>query len=557
MLSIFYSLKTLMLFRFIETRNVIRSLRKESRLKVYVIFAFAILLWLGLYKASFLSILWMKRQNPLVSGMAVEFGFNTFFSALSIMLVISNLLISYSAFFTAEESRFLNTLPIDKRAVFVAKFFDTFLFSSWSVLVLGFPLLFAFGKTHGAGLMFYLMCMLGMLLFILITGAVGVTLNLLFAAYFPRRHKGILIMSAGIIVVFIMVYIFRMSGEYKQMGMGRMLWLTDLPGRFSFLGNPFLPGAWMTRLIFASANQNIGKSLIYLFILSANTLFYFAVFYVSGIFLYQRGWNRVNSGASKKMVRGLIFNWLLKGKPQTVFLGKDLTAYKRDPAQWAQFLILFGLLLIYILNIRTIGYDMHSGFWRSIISSTNLFSLLMVMATLATRFYFPMISLEGKNFWLLGLSPISRRKILMTKYKFGFAVSLVISFLIVFLSNYMLKMPAIFFVIQGGICLFSSLALCGICIGLGAVFPEYSATSPSKIVGGFGGTFALIITSFYVIVISILNGVITFNISKFMIYAFEFNKIILSCAAMIIVLSVLAAIIPMRAGVRCLDRAEF
>ena len=42
---------------------------------------------------------------------------------------------------------------------------------------------------------------------------------------------------------------------------------------------------------------------------------------------------------------------------------KDMRLFRRDPLQWSQFLIFFGLLVIYFLNIQRFTYDISSISW--------------------------------------------------------------------------------------------------------------------------------------------------------------------------------------------------
>jgi ABC-2 type transport system permease protein len=43
-------------------------------------------------------------------------------------------------------------------------------------------------------------------------------------------------------------------------------------------------------------------------------------------------------------------------------------------------------------------------------------------------------------------------------------------------------------------------ALCGLAVGLGALFPNLNEDNPSKIVSGFGGTLCLVISFVYIVV---------------------------------------------------------
>ena len=106
-------------------------------------------------------------------------------------------------------------------------------------------------------------------------------------------------------------------------------------------------------------------------------------------------------------------------KPIRLLILKDLRTFRRDPAQWSQFLIFFGLLAFYFINIRRLSYDVQKPYWRNLISFLNLSVTALILSTFTSRFIFPLLSLEGRNFWVLGLLPLKRASILWGKFAFS------------------------------------------------------------------------------------------------------------------------------------------
>jgi ABC-2 type transport system permease protein len=88
----------------------------------------------------------------------------------------------------------------------------------------------------------------------------------------------------------------------------------------------------------------------------------------------------------------------------TALVLKDLRLFWRDPTQWIQFMIFFGLLCIYVLNLRNVAFNFASEFWETMISYLNLAASSLTLSTLTTRFVFPQFSLEGRRIWILGLA---------------------------------------------------------------------------------------------------------------------------------------------------------
>src|SRR5207247_3538496 len=75
------------------------------------------------------------------------------------------------------------------------------------------------------------------------------------------------------------------------------------------------------------------------------------------------------------------------------------------------------------------------------ISLLTLVATAFLMCAYTGRFIFPMLSLEGSKFWILGLLPLDRSRLMVGKFAFSALGCFVVGeFLIVF-SNLMLNMP--------------------------------------------------------------------------------------------------------------------
>ena len=119
-----------------------------------------------------------------------------------------------------------------------------------------------------------------------------------------------------------------------------------------------------------------------------------------------------------------------------LLLVKDFRLFRRDPVQWSQFLIFFGLLALYFSQIRRFSYHQN---YSAMIGFLNLAVVGLILSTFTTRFIFPMVSLEGRRLWILGLLPISRDSVLWAKFLFAAVGSLIPCTLLVLLSDLMLQ----------------------------------------------------------------------------------------------------------------------
>ena len=186
---------------------------------------------------------------------------------------------------------------------------------------------------------------------------------------------------------------------------------------------------------------------------------------------------------------------------------KDIRIFWRDTAQWGQSLILFGILGIYILNLRFFteqftslfsSGQFGSDYFSKLVSFMNLAACALNLATLTTRFVFPQFSLEGKRLWIVGLSPLGLNRVVLVKYLLATTISLAISIPLIWLSSNMLQMPISQKLFFCGSIAVMALTLNGLAMGMGVMYPDLKEDNPSKIVSGFGGTFCLVVSFVYI-----------------------------------------------------------
>jgi hypothetical protein len=199
----------------------------------------------------------------------------------------------------------------------------------------------------------------------------------------------------------------------------------------------------------------------------------------------------------------------IPGLPSDVLavLLKDIRMFWRDTAQWGQSLILFGILGVYILNLRFFteqftslftGGQFGGDYFFKLVSFMNLAACALNLATLTTRFVYPQFSLEGKRLWIVGLSPLGLSRVVKVKFMLASTISLLISLPLIWFSCRMLQLPMgqmLFFMAAISI---MSVALNGLAVGMGVMYPNLKEDNPSKIVAGFGGTFCLVLSFVYI-----------------------------------------------------------
>src|SRR5437588_2619452 len=183
----------------------------------------------------------------------------------------------------------------------------------------------------------------------------------------------------------------------------------------------------------------------------------------------------------------------------------------------------------------------------------NLAGTCFLLCAGLGRFVFPLISLEGRKFWILGLTPVSRDQLLRGKFFFAATGSLVFAESLILVSDALLGLPWPGLVLHAGVVAVIAVGLSALNVGLGAYLPTFKETDPSKIVVGFGGTVNMVIgLAFLVAVIGLT--VVPFHAAQLANRATgaAVSPWVFAGVPVALVVGVVAVVLPLRAGARAL-----
>ncbi len=517
--------------RYRVTRTQLGQLLTTARLRTFLVVGLSLFFWSGLF------LLFYEGFRFIVENIAkagaphhaevVSFIFHLFFASLNAMLVFSSGIILFTGLYKSPETSYLLTLPTRPERIVLYKFQEAVFFSSWGFFLLASPIMIAYGIVAEAPWYYYFL--LGPLIFsfVYIPSGVGAICCLFIIHKLPALRRIIVVglLLAAIAVIAPLVWNTVNSPQSRLFGAE---WFQDTLHRFHFTEEEWLPSTWLTNGLLEAArpaaNVETGsandlplvQSVLYLALLVSNALF----FHVLTVWAAKR-WFRVSCAnlatrqtRRRQVGRALsdrIFSLLLSPFPQPLqlLLIKDWRLLRRDPVQWSQFLIFFGLLGLYFLNVDRFN-NPHSDIgyvtWINMVSFLNLAVVGLILSTFTTRFIYPMISLEGHCFWIIGLLPIERDTILWSKFWFASLGSWVPCSLLVLLSDLMLQVPILVISVHQLTCVLLCLGLASIAVGFGAMMPNFRETSPSKIAAGFGGTLNLVLSALYIMVVVVLTA---------------------------------------------------
>jgi ABC-2 type transport system permease protein len=551
-------------------RNTFGTLVSRSPGRLITIVICSVLIWAGVYLVSYLGfrLLKVELRVPL-DGAIIGTLFNLGFTVLLALLLASTSLILSSSLFASTETDFLMSTPAPADQVFAFKFQGAVAFSSWAFVLLVSPILIAYGLTlDGTPWYFYALLPFFFLGFVLLPGSLGGLVCLLVVRLVPRRRKQLLLQVIVLAAAGMIWWLYHLVKSLRgPFGAGD--WVNDLMGEFSLLRTAVVPARWMSDGLIEAA---LGEpdAFYHLALIWTNGLVAYLATAWAAARWYRSSYNQAATGGDLRrrygggrldpFLAGLL-GWLA---PQTrLLIIKDFRTFRRDPAQWAQILIFVGLASLYFTYVGQFYQQDTSRSYsqKSIISLMNLAATAFLLCAYTGRFIYPLISLEGRKFWILGLLPLERNRLLMGKFAYSAILALAVGEFVVVFSDVMLGIPWLMVGLHALTVAAVALGLSGLSVGLGAAMPNFKETNPSKLAVGFGGTLNLVAGLSFLIVVILLMAVpwhmaMVFQGPDPRLKADVARWLALG-AAIGVILGGAAVVVPLRVGMRALRRMEF
>jgi ABC-2 type transport system permease protein len=418
---------------------------------------------------------------------------------------------------------------------------------------------------YRGGLLFLPYAVLTLLPMLVLPAVVGSALTLVLVNIFPARRTRDLLSIVALGAAGLLILILRVIRPERLASPEGFRNLLDFIAVLRTPTSPFLPSEWATRAVMTYLTGSIDPQPLVLLWTTA------AAFVTLGAMLhgalFATGFTKAQEGA-ERFVRGAWWRWtvgtLLRFLPvaKREFVLKDIKLFFRDTTQWSQLILLAVLVVVYLFNIKAL--PLHRGepvgfFYVTLVSFLNLGLAGFVLASIAARFIFPAVSLEGRHMWLLRSSPLDLRALLWSKYWVGTVPLLVLALLLTGLTNVLLEVRP-FMMIVGMVTICGvTFAIGALALGFGALYPQFETENAAQIPTSFGGLVFMMAT------IALLGAVIFVMWQAVYTYVravYEGQPVVVS-AEMIGWFAVAAALcaagtaVPLWVGLRRMERFEF
>jgi ABC-2 type transport system permease protein len=446
------------------------------------------------------------------------FLFHQFLSMLLFIFFVTvnlgNIIVSYATLYRSSEVGYLLTKPVAYTSVFILKFLDNFLYSSTTLFLVAFMVICGYGSFFHYPWYFYPFVMLAVLVPFMFLSASVAVLVLMAIMKLASKIGFRKIMGILFLIYFGMVFLyfnaFNPIGLVEQVNKNFLTTESPLTGlQPGFL--KYLPNQWVSTFLYNFAIGEIWTGLANVAtLLCVTTGVFLLTLFVARRFYY-RSWLvslQVQAASSvpytSDVKRWFDFRSNSMLAPQTeALLKKEYFQFIREPSQWINFLVMVMLTSIFVFAVGNLNLRLR-------VTEVQLVTYLVLFSfggfltsSIALRFVFPMVSLEGNSFWLLLSSPIERSKIYRVKFVLGFIAVIVLAMIVAIATN----IPFVRLSASRPLLMYSgvftafwiSVTMVAMNLGFGGFFANYGEKNPIRIASSQGATLTFLATLLYLI----------------------------------------------------------
>jgi ABC-2 type transport system permease protein len=551
--------------RFFIIRNKFYPLTRIKPVRISLLLSLAVIFIIGdffFFRHIFLYLASVEEFSLFfILGLSERFLGMIFLASLS-MLLFSNILVSLSVIYLSDDLYLLHSSPIKLNSIFGLKFNEALVNSSYMILIFSLPIFFAFGTVFSANIYYYLLIFPLIFIFILAPAGIGVSITVILMRFLPAKKTYRILTAVGLVFAAVLVVSIRL------MKPERLLYPIDsddfvrLLDSLSIPSFRYLPSSWAAKALVAASKTEYLIFLKYLLPLTIVSVGCVAVTFLLAKYLYFSGWSGAQesrdisfSKKRRRLERFFDFFFPVRASPQKALFIKDIKIFLRDTTQWSQLFLLVALIFIYLFNIKNI--PLPNPYLKNFISFINLGLAGFVLAAVSARYSFTATSLEGKSFWIIHSSPINYAKFLWEKFFLFLLPLLIMALCLVYFSNLLLKVDNYFMILSLVTITVMTIALNGMGVGLGALFPRFEAENSAKIAVSSGGVLYMILSLLYIGIVIVLEARPVYLHFASKIYrGVDTLWESLVFYGILLVISVLVTLIPMQLGIRALKKID-
>ena len=537
---------------------------RGKRGKLFLFGTLGICFWGGIFTVSLRVLIYFKEISELGDILAyklLSMILLTFFS----LLIFSSILTAISKLYLSTDLSLVHSMPVSSFKIFIARWIESTIDSSWMVIVYMFPVFISYGIVYQAGFFFYWDIIMIILSLVIIASSISVILVVLVVNFVPASRIRSMSIFFGLCLFLVLFFAFRFLQPERlvdpEVFSTTLVYLKSLKTP----APPYLPSTWACDSLKAALSGHIQQGMFHMALswTWAGVMVFMAIIIADA--QYFKGLSKAQT-AQVRLFRnrfsGIHCQGFLPG-PVRAFINKEIRTFFRDQTQWSQLFLIAALVVIYLYNFNALPLEkapIKTVYLQNLLSFLNMGLAGFVLTAITARFAYPAVSIEREAFWLVKSVPIALRSYLWIKFFIYFLPLLILTEILIIATNILLKVTPFMMALSTTTIFFLVPGVVAMGIGFGAAYPDFKTDNPAQTVTSFGGILFMMVCGGYIGVVIFLEAGPVYNI--FMadirekgLTVFEWTWATGSFV-LVLLLSIAAIIIPMKFGEKKLSELQ-
>ncbi len=424
---------------------------------------------------------------------------------------VGNIIVSWSTLYKSDEISYYFTKPIPSFKLFLIKFIDNIFYSSSTLLLvllaifLGYVFYFQLSFTN-----LLIILIFDLIPFIVSAASLGVIVLLTIvklASVFGVRK---------LIAVVSLIYLGSLFIFFNSLSPMSLVYsvLANYPNVDQYFGDlipsiaHYMPNQWFSDSLYWMLKNDIAKLSESIIKQISLAVFLFGTATFLGHKWYYRTWLKnikltIRNKSGKHRVSLFVEKLFSRSSNITSIIIKDLLMFFRDSTQIIHSIILIILIIVFMVSSSGISYLSFEDIQMAgtIYLSINMF-IILLLTTLALRFIFPIISLEGKVFWKIRTSPVTYLSLINIKIIPYTVVLVLIAGMLAFFSHLKLAPHLTFYALPTVISSAFFISMLNFCMGI--VFVRYNEKNAIRIASSKGASLTFLLSIVYMLIIVLI-----------------------------------------------------
>ncbi|HET6461023.1 MAG TPA: hypothetical protein VFG29_09585, partial [Syntrophales bacterium] len=271
---------------------------KNSRLKGLLLGTVGLLFWAGIFVIFYRVLAYFQGVEGFGDVLARKLMSMVLVTLFS-LLIFSSIITCLTKLYLSKDLILVHSMPVNAAKIFLARWFESTIDSSWMVIVYMLPVFLSYGIVYKAGLLFYTTVGLTILPLCLIASGVSALAVVLIAVILPAGRLRSFFVFLGFALFLILLVAFRLMRPERLVDPDTFASLILYFKSLETPGSPFFPTTWVFDSIQAALQGQAGSVVFDLALTwSFAVAMIFVITWISGI-TYFTGYSKAQTTAGR------------------------------------------------------------------------------------------------------------------------------------------------------------------------------------------------------------------------------------------------------------------